>query len=132
FLLEALPAILVGFVLLLVLPNGPSDAKWLSENEKSFIQGRLTAANDSVTLAQEQTLAGAFKNSAVWLLCLLYFLMNVGGYGYEMWLPTVVKGMSGQGNAMVGLISAIPYFVAGIVMYLVSRHSDLKGERRGH
>ena len=82
--------------------------------------------------AQEHTLAGAFKNPAVWLLCLLYFLMNIGGYGYEMWLPTVIKGMSGQGNATVGLISAIPYFVTGIVMYVVSRHSDLKNERRGH
>ncbi len=132
FLIEALPAILIGGVILLALPNGPDDAAWLSQNEKNFIKGRLATDDAASSIAKEHTLAGAFRNRAVWLLCLLYFLMNIGGYGYEMWLPTVVKGMSGQGNATVGLMSAIPYFVAGVVMYLVSRHSDLKGERRGH
>jgi ACS family tartrate transporter-like MFS transporter len=132
FLLEALPAVLIGGVILLALPNGLHDSPWLSEREKDFIQGRLSAGVESVKIAQEHTLAGAFKNPAVWLLCLLYFLMNIGGYGYEMWLPTVIKGMSGQGNATVGFMSAIPYFVAGVVMYFVSRHSDLQGERRGH
>jgi MFS family permease len=73
-----------------------------------------------------------FASGRVWLLCLLYFLMNVGSYGYEMWLPSIVKGFSGRSDLVVGLINAVPYLVAGVVMLLVSRHSDRTGERRGH
>lgn len=56
--------------------------------------------------------------------------MNVGGYGYEMWLPTIVKGFSGQSDAMVGIINIIPYFVAGVAMIVVGQYSDRTGERR--
>src|SRR6185436_8493264 len=73
-----------------------------------------------------------FTSGRVWLLCLLYFLLNVGNYGYEMWLPTLVKGISGSKDAVVGLINAIPYLAAGVVMILVGRHSDRTGERRYH
>lgn len=53
-------------------------------------------------------------------------------YGYEMWLPSIVKALSGKGDALVGAINAIPYFVAGVAMYLVGRHSDKTAERRAH
>jgi MFS family permease len=130
FLLEAIPAILAGVVILLALPNSPQDARWLADHEKNYITERISVANREITVTQERTLGEAFASPTVWFLCLIYFLMNIGGYGYEMWLPTVVKAMSGKGNAMVGAMSAIPYFVAGIVMYLVGRVSDLRGERR--
>ena len=132
FFLEALPAILMGFVVLFVLPNGPQQARWLSDNEKAWIQSRLSAEADSADAARPHRLKDVFTSPLVWLLCLIYFLLNVGGYGYEMWLPTIVKGFSGQSDAVVGLINAIPYFVAGVVMLLYGYHSDRKGERRGH
>jgi len=77
-------------------------------------------------------LKDAFTSRRVWLLCLIYFLLNVGAYGYEMWLPSIVKRFSGQSDAIVGFISAVPYFVAGVAMLLYGRHSDRTGERRGH
>jgi MFS family permease len=61
-----------------------------------------------------------------------YFLLNVGGYGYEFWLPTILKGFSGQSNFVVGLINAVPYCAATVVMVAVGRHSDRTGERRWH
>ena len=67
----------------------------------------------------------------VWLLCLLYFLMNIGSYGYELWLPSIIKSFSGKSDAIVGWINAIPYVIAAIVMLLVGRYSDRTGERRG-
>ena len=59
--------------------------------------------------------------------------MNVGGYGYELWLPTIIKGFSEAGTSsfVVGTINAIPYFAAGMAMLLVARYSDKSGERRG-
>lgn len=132
FFLEAIPAVLMGFVVLFILPNGPQDARWLSEKEKGWIQSRLSEEASRADSPQRHHLKDAFTSGRVWLLCLLYFLMNVGGYGFEMWLPTIVKGFSGQSDAVVGLINAIPYFVAGVVMLLVGQHSDRTGERRGH
>ena len=132
FFLEALPAVLVGLVVLFALPNGPSEARWLSDREKVWIQSRVNEEAAHSDAARPHRLKDVFTHRLVWLLCLIYFLLNVGGYGYEMWLPTIVKGFSGQSDAVVGLINAIPYLVAGVVMLLYGQHSDRKDERRGH
>jgi len=132
FLLEGIPAVLLGLVVLAILPNGPQQARWLSDSEKAWLRSRL---DEEASLPQMQTrrrLADAFTSPRVWLLCLLYFLLNVGGYGYEMWLPSIIKGFSGASDAAVGWINAIPYLAAAIVMLLVGRHSDRTGERRWH
>ena len=59
-------------------------------------------------------------------------MLNVGGYGYEMWLPSIIKGFSGMSDALVGWINAIPYLLAAVAMLLAGRHSDRTGERRWH
>ncbi len=79
---------------------------------------------------QHRSLKDAFTSGRVWLFCLLYFLMNIGGYGFELWAPTIIKTISGGSDVMVGWINAIPYLFAGIVMIFVGRHSDRTGERR--
>ena len=86
----------------------------------------------SETASQRHSLRDCFTSPVVWLLCLIYFLRNVGTYGYEMWLPSMVKGVTGKTESVVGFINGLPYLVAGVVMYLVGRHSDKTGERRGH
>ena len=132
FLLEALPAILMGFVILFVLPNRPREVGWLSDSEKAWLQRRLEDEASAASAHQSHRLSEVFTSGRVWLLCLLYFLMNIGGYGYELWLPSIIKSFSGLSDATVGWINAIPYLIAAIVMLLVGRHSDKTGERRGH
>jgi MFS family permease len=131
FILEAAPAIVLGLVVFFTLPDGPEDVAWMSAEEKRSLREHL----DADALARggtKSTLSAAFANRRVWLLCLLYFLLNVGGYGYEMWLPTIVKGFSGQTDGIVGLINAVPYAAAAVVMLWTGRHSDRTGDRRGH
>jgi len=132
FLLEGIPAVLLGGVVLFVLPNRPGEVQWLSAAEKAWIQARLDEEARRPELQQKHGLAEAFSSGRVWLLCLIYFLLNVGSYGYEMWLPSIIKGFSGQSDALVGVINAIPYVAAAVAMLLVGRHSDRTGERRGH
>jgi MFS transporter, ACS family, tartrate transporter len=132
FLLEGIPAVLMGLVVLLVLPNGPRQVSWLSDTEKMWLQTRLAEEAARPDLPQKHRLAEAFTSGRVWLLCLLYFLLNVGGYGYELWLPSIIKGFSGTSDVLVGFINAIPYLAAAVVMLLVGRHSDRTGERRWH
>lgn len=131
FLLEGLPAVLMGLVVLLVLPNRPQDARWLSPAQKQWIQGRLDNDILPADARPRHGLGAIFTSGRVWLLCLLYFLMNVGGYGYELWLPTIIKSFSTTSSFVLGMINAIPYFGAGVVMILVARYSDRTGERRG-
>jgi MFS transporter, ACS family, tartrate transporter len=131
FILEAAPAIVLGVVVFFALPDGPQDVAWMSADEKRLLRERL----ESDALAgsgTKSTLSAAFASGRVWLLCLLYFLLNVGGYGYEMWLPTIVKGFSGQADGIVGWINAVPYATAAVVMLWSGRHSDRTGDRRGH
>jgi MFS transporter, ACS family, tartrate transporter len=131
FILEAAPAIVLRVVVFFALPDGPEDVAWMSAEEKRLLRERLEA--DALAgSGTKSTLSAAFASGRVWLLCLLYFLLNVGGYGYEMWLPTIVKGFSGQADGIVGLINAVPYAAAAVVMLWSGRHSDRTGDRRGH
>ena len=130
FLIEAIPAVLMGVVVAVILPNRPADARWLSASEKQWVQQRLDDDAAQSLTHQHHSLKDAFTSGRIWLFCLLYFLMNVGSYGYELWLPSIIKSFSGQSDAIVGWINAVPYLFAGIVMIFVGRHSDRTGERR--
>lgn len=143
FLIEGIPAVLLGLVILVVLPNRPQDARWLSPSEQKWIQGRLIEASPADP-ASRPGLMKIFTNRRVWLLCLLYFLLNAGGYGYELWLPSIIKSFSATqpfvlggrtisfaDPLVIGVVNAIPYFVAGVMMLVVARHSDRTGARRG-
>ncbi len=132
FLLEGIPAVLFGLVVLCLLPNGPAEAKWLSATEKSWLHTRLTGEAAAAAAGNYHRLRQAFTSGRVWLLCLLYFLLNMGGYGYELWLPTIIKGFQIESNATVGWINAIPYLLSAVAMLAVGRHSDQTGERRWH
>jgi D-galactonate transporter len=132
FLVEGIPAVLMGIVIYAVLPDRPQQARWLSDEEKALLQARLAEESARLQPQQSHRLSEAFTSGRVWLFCLMYFLMNVGGYGYELWMPSIIKSFSGKSDVMVGLINAIPYAIAGIVMFLVGRHSDRMGERRRH
>src|SRR5688572_5119967 len=116
FVLEGLPAVLLGFVVLAVLPNRPADTKWLDEREKTWIENRVAADAALHTESQGHGLREVFTSPLIYLFSLIYFLMNVGSYGFEMWAPTIVKQLSGGSDQMVGVINAIPYFIAGVAM----------------
>ena len=132
FILEAIPAVILGIVVLVVLPDGPARVTWMTVDEKAWLQGALAADLAETGAGQRSDLRSAFGSGRVWMLCLLYFLLNVGGYGYEMWLPSIIKGFSGQSDSMVGFINAVPYFAAAVVMLWAGRHSDRTGERPRH
>jgi MFS transporter, ACS family, tartrate transporter len=132
FLLEGIPAVMMGLVVIFVLPNRPQNARWLSIPEKEWIQSQL---DEEAILSKGKahfSLSEAFRSGRIWLLCLIYFLLTVGIYGYEMWLPSIIKEFSGLSYSLVGLINAIPYLFAIVVMLVIGYHSDKTGERRWH
>jgi D-galactonate transporter len=131
FLLEGIPAVLIGIFVLCVLPDGPRKAKWLSESEKKNILDEFER-EERTGSGVKHRLRDSFTSSRVWLLCAIYFLLNVGGYGCEMWLPQIIRSFSRLTEFQVGLLNGIPYIVATVLMVLNGRHSDRTGERRWH
>lgn len=130
FVIEGIPAVLLGFVALGYLVDSPERAPWLSVAEREWLLETLRAEGKEVVAG-----AGTFsamKMGRVWLLALVYFGLNTVSYGVSLWLPKMIQSLSGVGNFMVGVISTIPYVAAAIAMVAVGLHSDRTGERRWH
>jgi D-galactonate transporter len=130
FLIEAIPAVLVGIAVLFVLDNSIRKAKWLSEAEKDYLEAEIRA--DQQHKESPKSIAGVFKDIRVWHMCLVYFCIVMGQYGLTFWLPTLVKASGVVGDFKIGLISAIPFVCAVFAMILIGRSSDRLRERRWH
>jgi ACS family tartrate transporter-like MFS transporter len=132
FILEGIPAVILGLVVIFILPDRPQNARWLSHTERAWIQSQLDEEALQSRGQAHFRLSEAFMSGRIWLLCFIYFLLTVGIYGYEMWLPSIIKEFSGLSYSLVGIINAIPYLIAVVVMLLIGYHSDKTGERRWH
>ncbi|MGE5816592.1 MAG: MFS transporter [Deltaproteobacteria bacterium] len=132
FLLEGIPAVLLGFVTLYYLDDKPEQAKWLSPGERKWLSETMQKEHDKKMLTHGLTLWQALKHPRVWRLCLLYFSVIISFYGIAFWLPQVVKNFSTLSNSAVAVVSAVPYIAASILMVITANHSDKTGERRWH
>jgi ACS family tartrate transporter-like MFS transporter len=132
FLLEGIPSVLVGFAVLWLLPDRPSDAHWLPPEERAWLEKRLAEERADQASHHGESLLRVLRDPVVWWLGLSYFLLVVGLYGFALWLPQLVKAGGDFSNFEVGVITAIPYAAAAVGMVLVGRHSDRTGERYLH
>ena len=130
FVLEAIPAVLIGLVTLLYLDNDVRSAKWLSDDEKKTLQADIDS--DQSGKESRHSFGDIVKDGRVWLMCLIYFTFVMGQYGLTLWMPTLVKATGVQGNLQIGLLSAIPFGCAIIAMNLIGRNADRTRERRWH
>ncbi|MGI8909108.1 MAG: MFS transporter [Rubrobacteraceae bacterium] len=132
FIVEGVPAVLLGFAVLAYLPNGPDDAGWLEPAERDWIKDVLDRENRIKAERGQYTTRQALVNGRVWLLALVYFGIVISLYGLSFWLPRIIQDFSGYGDFVVGLLGAIPFAAAAVGMVLFARHSDRTGERRWH
>jgi D-galactonate transporter len=131
FVVEAVPAVLVGLAVFFYLDNRPSEAKWLNPAEQQVIE-RDIAADGAGKEQSPHSIATVFRNGRIWFMSLIYFAFVTGQYGLTFWMPTIVKASGIQGNLNIGLVSAIPFLFAVFVMILLGRSSDRMRERRWH
>jgi ACS family tartrate transporter-like MFS transporter len=129
FLIEGIPAVILGLVVLRYLEDRPAKAKWLSEEERVALDAWI--AHERVTAgAVHHSFGDAAVNPRVWLLGTLYLALNISSYGMSLWLPQVIKSTGDAlSNRQIGLVVAIPYLVAAVAMGLSGRKSDRTGER---
>ena len=129
FLLEGIPAVLLGFAVLRWLPERPRDARWLTAEEQRAIEAAVAAERDEIRATAHHRLAPALTSGRVWLLALIYFTIVVSFYGISLWLPQIVRSFAHGGNLEIGFLSAVPYLAAAIGMVFVAARSDRSGER---
>jgi D-galactonate transporter len=134
FLLEGIPSVIMGVVVLRFLDDGPQTATWLDSDERNLL---LEELNEEEIKKEKRghvhhTLVDAFKSSSVWILCLVYFGIVMGTYFVSFWMPQLIKDNFATDPWHIGLISMIPWGAAAIAMVVWGHHSDITGERRWH
>jgi sugar phosphate permease len=127
FIIEGLPAVAWAFVFRALVADYPGQAKWLNKPEKDAVVAALEAEQRKTTPAR--SFAEALRSRPVVLLSVQYLLWSIGVYGLVFWLPSIVSAGTGRGIGMSGLLSAIPFGVAALLMVLNSRISDRAGSR---
>jgi sugar phosphate permease len=129
FFLEGIPAILLGIVAFFFLTDQPSQARWLTADQRQWISRKLEQEKplnrESISIGQ------AMRSRTVLLLATAAFLQYFIGYSVIFWLPTILS-QSGFSDAQVGLFGAVPYIVALVAMLFNAWHSDKGRERRWH
>jgi ACS family tartrate transporter-like MFS transporter len=134
FLLEGLPAVVLGLVVLRWLPERPGDAKWLTDDERGSLE--LLLRSDAEASAPDvRSIGAALASRRIWLLAAVYFTIPVALYAIGFWLPQMIKSIQSTSEISdfaVGILSAIPYLIGAIGMTITARHSDRTGERRWH
>ena len=129
FIIEAIPSIVIGVIVLFYLDDGIRASRWLNDDEKTLLEQNIALdRRDKQHMSVWKTLSNAW----VLLFALIYFCISMGLYGISFWLPQIIKNTGVTDPLNVGLLTAIPYGCAAIAMNLMSRSSDLRGERRWH
>jgi ACS family tartrate transporter-like MFS transporter len=131
FIIEAAPAILLGFVTYFYLTDRPADAHWLETDERAWLSNRLDGERRQREAAQTLSISQAIFNPRVLALALVYFGLVACNYGVGFWLPQIIKQF-GLTNAMTGWVTAIPYAIGAAFMVWYGRRSDSKIERKAH
>ena len=129
FIVEAVPAVLLGFAVLFYLPSRPDEAKWLSAEEKSWLNDRLARENrERPAAVGHMPLWKVLSNPYVWALALIYAGSSATSNALSLWQPQILKSF-GLTNMQTGLLNMIPFGIASVFMILWGRRADRNGER---
>ena len=138
FMGVAIPAIVVGVIAWFYLKDKPADAKWLTPEEQTWLTGALEAERKTTESSEKHVSARfAFASGRVWMLSFIYFGFIYGLYALAFFLPTIIEGFQTETGGefdvfQKGLITAIPYLPAAIVMYFWSRDAGKRGLKTWH
>jgi ACS family tartrate transporter-like MFS transporter len=130
FLVEGLPAVVLGLVALRFLTDRPEDARWLPPEDREWLGREM--ARERAARAQHGAGLRHVMSPKVALLCLIYFLNTLATYGVFLFLPKILREASGFTGFKLSAIAAVPFAVALVGMVLIGRHSDRTGERKWH
>jgi ACS family tartrate transporter-like MFS transporter len=132
FVMEGLPAVVLGVLALWMLTDRPEQATWLPDEDRHWLAGIMAAERQQRMQAGHASVWRSLRSGRVWLLCAAYFLNTSVTYGVFLWLPKILDEASGASGFGLSALTAIPFVAALIAMVWVGRHSDRTGERKLH
>ncbi len=131
FILEGLTAFIMGIVTFFYLKDRPEQAKWLTGEEKRWLQDTLDAEHKASPLQEHESVRDFLKDKHLWVLTGTYFFWSIGNIGYLFWMPSIIKSVhSGLSNQNVGWLNSIPFIFAVIGVYVVRWFADTTGRRK--
>lgn len=131
FILEGLPAVLLGIAAYFVLSNRPHEARWLKPDQKAWLEQTLQAEREQQKKIAPISTWQLLKHKHIWLMALIYSGASAAGTTLSVWSPQLLKTFH-LDNMTTGLLNAIPYGLASVLMIVWGRSSDRTGERRWH
>ena len=131
FIIEAVPAILLGLVILRAMTDRPAHADWLAPEERDWLQARIDGENSQVEGAGRMTLMRALGDPRVVALSLIYLMSVTANYGIVFFMPQIIKGI-GLTNMTTGIVSSVPYIIGTVGLVAWGWSSDRHKERRWH
>jgi MFS family permease len=126
FLAGGLPCLLLGALVMGRFDDRVSDARWLTDSEKTLVASQIAEANRGIG---DHSLLGAIRSPGFLKVGLIYFLLQIGSYGLNFWGPDLIRTASGASTGLVGLLAALPYICGAISMVVIGRLSDASGNR---
>ncbi|WP_291375229.1 MFS transporter [Acinetobacter sp. UBA6720] len=131
FLIEAIPAVILGVVVFFYMTDRPEKAAWLKPDEREWLVKTMQAEDANKGGQQHHSILRGLANPRVLALALIYFGTSAGLYTLGIWAPQIIKEL-GVSSMTVGLLNAIPPIISVVAMILWSRHSDKTNERTWH
>jgi len=131
FLVEAVPAVLLGIVVLFYLTDRPEKATWLAPDQRDWLVAEMEAERAARGSVAKHGILAGMADPRVLALALVYFGTSAGLYTLGIWAPQIIRGF-GLSPMAVGFLNAIPPTIAVVAMILWARHSDRTGERTWH
>jgi ACS family tartrate transporter-like MFS transporter len=132
FVLEGFPAVILGVMALWVFTDRPEQAVWLEADERQWLTRTMNDERATRVEHSHRSVWRSLANGKVWLLSFAYFLNALVTYGVFLWLPKILQDASGLKGIRLGMVTAIPFFVALVGMVVIGAHSDRTGERKRH
>jgi ACS family tartrate transporter-like MFS transporter len=130
FLIEGVPAVVLGLIVLAVLTDRPEDAGWLAPVEREWLARRMADDRAARGTAGQGTSADLFTSRTLWLLCAVFFLNSIVNYGMFLWLPKLLADVTKLKGFALSTTTAVPFAVALAAMVFVGRASDRRAQRQ--
>lgn len=137
YLIEGLPAILLGIVCLFYMTEKPAQAKWLAPAEREWLQAQIDSEEAETTRQHHMPWGKSLANPRVWGFAIIYFGLVYGLYAISFFLPTIIGGFQERFNVTYsiwerGVLTAVPFAFATVCMLIWAWHGDKTGERVWH
>lgn len=132
FLLEGVPAMVLGGIVFMTLSDTPHEAHWMTPDHRTWLLETLALEREAEAVVPLRNFWAVLLSGRVWLLSMVYFGVSTTMYGVTLWLPSVIRAFSGLSYFATGAVAVLPFLVTVVAMVWVGIRSDRVGERRWH